>query len=120
MWRISPAANASEVRPTYTSGLARTTTRAPSTSGGCTASSTRRGQVTETLTLADGSRRVRKDSPWPGRRVSSATWPSTHTSPSRAIQPAISCEACRTGIGCSAEVCSAMGRSLGGPPSMVG
>ena len=38
---------------------------------------------------ATESRSVRKTVPTPGRRLTCATWPSTHTAPSRSTQPAI-------------------------------
>jgi len=48
-----------------------------------------RRTVTWTLTSADGSRRVRKTVPVPGRRVTWATCPSTQTQPSLATQEPI-------------------------------
>ncbi|MVQ48937.1 4-hydroxy-3-methylbut-2-enyl diphosphate reductase [Nocardioides sp. MAH-18] len=49
----------------------------------------------------------------PGRRLTCATCPSTHTAPSRSTQPAIALAICRTGAGDSSEVSRAMGARLG-------
>src|SRR6185369_1171432 len=54
------------------------------------------------LRSAAGSRRVRKTTLLPGRRVICATWPSTQTQPSRATQAPIFWLTTRTGHGCSA------------------
>ena len=40
----------------------------------------------------------------PGRRLSCATWPSTHTAPRRATYPSTASAIVRTGAGCSGEV----------------
>ena len=76
------------------------TTLAPSTSGGLSASKSVREQVTGIEMSATVSRRVRKTVFMPGRRLTWATWPSTHTAPSRSTQPAIALAICRTGAGC--------------------
>jgi 4-hydroxy-3-methylbut-2-enyl diphosphate reductase len=49
----------------------------------------------------------------PGRRLTWATWPSTHTAPSRSTQPAIALAICRTGAGDSGDVSRAMAARLG-------
>ena len=51
--------------------------------------------------------------PTPGRRLTWATWPSTHTAPSRSTQPAIAFAICRTGAGDCGEVSRAMAARLG-------
>ena len=79
--RISIPVRENEPRAVLRSGLAHTTTRAPSAGGGSAASSTARAQITLTETAATGSRRVRKAVP--PRLVSSAIWPSTQIRPSR-------------------------------------
>src|SRR4051794_39612004 len=61
---------------------------------------------------ATGSRRVRKTVFMPCRRLNCATWPSTHTAPSRSIQPEIALAICRTGAGRSGEVSSATRETL--------
>ena len=61
---------------------------------------------------ATESRRVRKTVPTPGRRLTWATWPSTHTAPSLSTQPAMALAIWRTGAGACGEVSSAMGGSL--------
>src|SRR5215469_15901261 len=88
------------------SGLAHTTTRAPSPGAGSAASSTERAQITRTETAATGSRRVRK-AVLP-RLVSSAIWPSTQTRPSRPTQSPTRRSTVRTGTGDSAVVCRGM------------
>ena len=53
------------------------------------------------------SRRVMKTVFMPWRRLNWATWPSTHTAPSRSTHWEIALAICRTGAGCSREVSSA-------------
>ena len=62
---------------------------------------------------ATESRKVRKTVPTPGRLLTWATWPSTHTAPSRSTQPEMALAIWRTGAGACGEVSSAMARSLG-------
>src|SRR3954471_23729217 len=78
-------------------------TRAPSVSSRPGRSATSRAQVTGTDRSAAGSRRVRKTVAAPPRRDSWATWPSTHTSPSRPIHSATLRATVRTGHGASGE-----------------
>src|SRR5690242_15121222 len=85
---------------------------APSAGGEGSASNTARGQVTGTEMSASESRRVRKTFPTPARRLTWASWPSTHTAPRRSIQPATACAIWRTGAGDCAEVSRATGGSL--------
>ena len=66
------------------------------------------------------SRRVRKTVFMPWRRLNWATWPSTHTAPSRSTQPAIALAICRTGAGCSGEVSMATPRTLGDDAPTMG
>jgi hypothetical protein len=68
--RISIPVRENEPRAVLRSGLAHTTTRAPSAGGGSAASSTARAQITRTETAATGSRSVKKAVP--PRLVSSA------------------------------------------------
>ena len=89
------------------------TTLAPSTSGGFRLSNRVREQVTGTEMSATASRSVRNTVFTPGRRLSWATCPSTHTAPSRSIQPAIALAICRTGAGDSGDVSRAMAARLG-------
>src|SRR4029077_15382238 len=93
-------------RATLNSGLAHTTTRAPSPGAGSAASSTARAPITRTDTAATGSRTVR-NAVLP-RLVSSAIWPSTQIRPSLPTQSPTRRSAVRTGTGESAEVCSGM------------
>src|SRR6478735_5134584 len=86
---------------------------APSTRGGLRPSKSVREQVTVTEMSATASRRVMKTVFMPGRRLTCATWPSTHTAPSRSTQPAIAFAICRTGAGDSSEVSMAMPARLG-------
>ncbi len=86
---------------------------APSTSGGLRPSKRVREQVTGTEMSATASRSVMKTVFMPGRRLTCATWPSTHTAPSRSTQPAIALAICRTGAGDSSEVSRAMRARLG-------
>jgi hypothetical protein len=58
--------------------------------------------VTVRLRSADGSRRVRKTTDDPGRRLICATWPSTQTQPSFATQAPSFWLTTRTGHGSSA------------------
>lgn len=88
--RISVTRRDSCPRGAYHSGLARTTTRAPSDTASATSSQTCRKQVTLTEMSCDGSRSVRNTTPAPGRRDSCVICPSTHTWPSRSIQPPMS------------------------------
>ena len=104
--RISTPVSENEPRAVLRSGLAQTTTRAPSAGGGSAASSTARAQITRTDTAATGSRRVRKAVP--PRLVSSAIWPSTQIRPSRLTHSPASRRTVRTGTGDSAVVCSGM------------
>src|SRR6478735_6123941 len=62
---------------------------------------------------ATPSRSVMKTVLMPGRRLTWATWPSTHTAPSRSTQPAIALAIWRTGAGDSREVSRAMRARLG-------
>ena len=62
---------------------------------------------------ATESRSVMKTMPTPARRLICATWPSTHTTPSRSTQPATAWAIWRTGAGACGEVSSGMGGSLG-------
>src|SRR3954470_3501700 len=59
------------------------------------------------------SRSVMKTVLIPGRRLTCATWPSTHTAPSRSTQPAMALAIWRTGAGDSSEVSMAMPARLG-------
>src|SRR3954454_216140 len=86
---------------------------APSTTGGFRPSKRVREQVTVTEMSATASRSVMKTVFIPGRRLTCATWPSTHTAPSRSTQPAIAFAICRTGAGDSSEVSMAMPARLG-------
>ena len=52
--------------------------------------------------------------PTPARRLTWATWPSTHTMPSRSIQPATAWAIWRTGAGACGDVSSAMRRAARG------
>src|SRR5215469_13295920 len=88
------------------SGLAHTTTRAPSPGTGSAASSTERAQITRTETAATGSRKV-MNAVLP-RLVSSAIWPSTQTRPSRPTQSPTRRSTVRTGTGDSGAVCRGM------------
>ncbi len=97
--------------------MAWTTTLAPSTSGGFSPSKSVREQVTGTEMSATGSRRVMKTVLRPGRRLTWATWPSTHTAPSRSTHPAIALAICRTGAGDCAEVSMAMAASVEEAPT---
>ena len=60
-----------------------------------------------------GSRIVMNTVLSPGRRLTCAIWPSTHTAPSRLIQPSIRVAIWRTGAGDWAVVSRGMGGSLG-------
>ena len=53
---------------------------------------------------ATASRSVRNTVFMPWRRLNWATWPSTHTAPSRSTHPEIAFATCRTGAGRSGEV----------------
>src|SRR5919112_1672792 len=86
---------------------------APSTRGGLSPSNSVREQVTVIEMSATASRSVRKTVFRSGRRLTWATWPSTHTAPSRSTQPAIAFAICRTGAGDSSEVSRAMRARLG-------
>src|SRR3954452_6503319 len=86
---------------------------APSTRGGLRPSKRVREQVTGTEMSATASRSVRNTVFMPGRRLTWATWPSTHTAPRRSTQPAIAFAICRTGAGDSREVSRAMRARLG-------
>src|SRR6478735_1770220 len=88
---------------------------APSTTGGLRPSKRVREQVTGTEMSATASRSVRKTVLRPGRRLTWATCPSTHTAPSRSTQPAIAFAICRTGAGDSSEVSMAMRARLDDP-----
>ena len=90
-----------------------TTIDAPSTTGGLRLSKSVREQVTVTEMSATASRSVMKTVLIPGRRLTCATWPSTHTAPSRSTQPAIALAIWRTGAGDSSEVSMAMPARLG-------
>src|SRR3569833_3780427 len=68
---------------------------------------------------AAGSRRVRKTVAALPRRDSCATWPSTHTSPSRPIHSATLRATVRTGHGCSAVEGLVTGRACQRPPCRV-
>ena len=68
-----------------------------------------REQVTGIEMSATGSRSVRKTVLSPGRRLTCATWPSTHTAPSRSIQPSISVGDLADGRRRLGEVSRAMG-----------
>ena len=85
----------------------------PRRAGGLRPSKSVRGQVTGTEMSATESRRVRKTVLTPGRRLTWATWPSTHTAPSRSTQPAIALAIWRTGAG-------AAGRSPAPWPASLG
>ena len=63
---------------------------------------------------ATESRSVMKTVAMPGRRLTWAIWPSTHTAPSRSTQPEIAFAICRTGAGACGEVSRAMCGDLGG------
>lgn len=76
-----------------------------------TSSNTCRKQVTLTEMSYDGSRSVRNTTPAPGRRDSWVICPSTHTAPSRSIQPPINRETSPTGRGASGVVFKAMRRA---------
>src|SRR4051794_19765794 len=89
------------------------TTLAPSTSGGFRLSNRGRAQVTGTEMSAAEARSVMKTVPTPGRLLTWAIWPSTHTAPRRSIQPEIASATWRTGAGASGEVSRAMGASVG-------
>src|SRR6478609_2404174 len=96
---------------------------APSTTGGLSPSKRVREQVTVTEMSATESRKVMNTVFMPGRRLTWATWPSTHTAPSRSTQPAIALAICRTGAGDSSEVSMAMRARLGhsaDPPRLSG
>ena len=67
---------------------------------------TPRAQVTVSEMLASVSRSTRNWVGTPGRRRSSAIWPSTQISPSRATQRPIFCATTRTGTGSSGELSS--------------
>ena len=88
------------------------TTLAPSTSGGSRLSSRLRAQVTVTEMSATESRRVMNTVCTPGRRVTCAIWPSTHTLPSRSIHDEIALAIWRTGAGWVGEVSRATAVSL--------
>ena len=88
--------------------MACTTTLAPSTSGVARLSTTLRGAVSGTEMSATASRRVMKMVLSPGRRLTWAIWPSTHTTPSRSTYCATRLAICRTGAGDCAEVSRAM------------
>ena len=88
--------------------MACISTLAPSTRGGLSPSKSSREQVTGTEMSATESRRVRNTVLSPGRRLTWATWPSTHTAPSRSTQPEIALAICRTGAGACGEVSRAM------------
>ena len=77
--RMSSAASRSEPRLGLSSGRTWTTTRAPSPSGVCAASSTRVLTVAVKERSTSVSRRVRKHTDMPGRRLRSTTWASIHT-----------------------------------------
>ena len=84
--------------------MAWITTDAPSTIGGLRESKTWREQVTGIEMSATVSRSVMNTVFMPWRRLNCATWPSTHTAPSRSTHPEIALAICRTGAGCSGEV----------------
>ncbi len=63
----------------------------------------RSGAVSCSDTSAAGSRSTRNAVPVPGRAVTWASWPSTHTAPSRSTHSAILRATVRTGHGCSGE-----------------
>src|SRR3954454_633282 len=88
------------------------TTRAPSVSSRPGRSATSRAQVTGMERSAAGSRSVRNTVAAPPRRDSCATWPSTHTSPSRPIHSATLRATVRTGHGASGDEGAVM------PPSV--
>ena len=69
---------------------------------------------------ATESRRVRKTTLTPGRRLTWATCPSTQTAPSRSTQPEIALAIWRTGAGACGEVSSAMWATLAAHDGGVG
>ena len=77
---------------------------APSTTGGLSPSNSVREQVTEIDRSATASRRVRKTVASPCLRLSWATCPSTHTTPSLSTYWAMAFATARTGAGDSSEV----------------
>ncbi len=87
--------------------FALTTTRAPSATGGSTASKIRRLQVNRIDTSASVSRKVPKTVLVPRFAEMSVSWPSTQTAPSWLIQLAIPFAMVRTAAGASGEVCRA-------------
>ncbi len=113
--RMSVARSESCPRGAYHSGLASTTTRAPSLTTSAIRSKTCRKQVTLTEMSCEGSRSVRKTTPAPGRRESWVICPSTQTAPSRSIHPPISRETSPTGSGASADVLRAIRASVSAP-----
>ena len=74
---------------------------------------TTRGQVTFREMSATGSRSVRNTVEVPGRRVTWATWPSTHTQPRRPIHWPSRFATVRTGVGFSGVLSNATARPPG-------
>src|SRR5687767_14376189 len=69
---------------------------------------------------ATESRKVRNTVLSPGRLLTWATCPSTHTAPSRSTQPAIALAIWRTGAGACGEVSRAMAETLWGRTDVSG
>jgi hypothetical protein len=99
--RISSTRSESVPRPRKNDGLPCTITRLPSATAGLPRTSPI-GAVSCSDTSAAGSRSTRNAVPVPARAVTWASWPSTHTAPSRSTHSAILRATVRTGHGCSA------------------
>ena len=102
--RMSSTRRLSVPRPRKNDGLPCTITRLPSATAGPPSRTSPIGAVSCSDTSAAGSRRTRNAVPVPARAVTWASWPSTHTEPSRSTHSAILRATVRTGHGCSGEV----------------
>jgi hypothetical protein len=115
--RISLTASASVPRRAKKFGLAFTTTREPSVTGGSTASNTLRLQVNRNEMSASVSRSVPNTVVVPRPIETSVSCPSTHTAPSWLIQLAIPFAIVRTAAGASGDVSKATPRPYDPPPT---